>query len=181
MTEPTTEAEAPTGDAAVAAVAEHGENSSPEARVNALAFLMGEEPAPNTGTGGEFELTLDVGDYGSPKYTTIRFRALRADELDEADELANEVDPVTKRDKGINVYTRACAVMAKAQVDPPLGPIVEQRNAAGGKFVDSVHLLRQLFARAPGVPMRVEQHIRRRSRTDFDDSRVVREIEAGKG
>jgi hypothetical protein len=183
MTEATQDQDqAPEGAAAVAAVAEQGENASSEVRVNALAYLMGEEPPPNTGQAGRFPLDVDFGSYGDPRLATITFKALTSDELDRADQMASEVDPVTKRDRGINVFKRSCIIMAMAQVDPPLGPIVERRNAEGGakRVADASHLLMDLFARSAGVPLRVENHIRRRSRMDFDDDQTVREIEAGK-
>ena len=166
-----------TGTEAVAEAASNGSDTSPKAATNALAYFMGDEPAP--GATDEFTLEVDFGNFGDPRPQEVTFRTLTADEIGQAEDRAIRKDSMG-RDQGIDQYTRACWIMARAQIEPAIGPIVQQRNEAGGKFRDAAHLIHSLFERAPGTVMRIEQVIRRRSRMDVDDVHAVREIEAGK-
>lgn len=154
-----------------------GEALSAEQAHDALDYFLGRKPKPNQGK--TFTLKVDFGTLDEPAFAPVVFKALRVEDLNDADERAaikNDAGEVT----GTDAYISAAWVVARAQVTPPLGPILNERNQNGGGFPDAATLLQDLFAESPGTLLQTARAIRRRARIGGDGDTAVREVEAGK-
>lgn len=163
-------------EAAVRKAAEGGALSSEE-RADASDYFLGKKPPP--GRGKTFPLDVDFGTLDEPDFRRVVFKNPRIEELDEADDRSVIKDEETGEVVGRNTFIQSAWIVARTQVEPRLGPIVEQRNREGGQFPDAASLLMDLFAEAPGVLIQAATAVRRRARIGTSDQ-AVREVEAGK-
>lgn len=172
----------PTGSAAVRAVA--GSTSpSAGATANALAFFMGEEPAP--GSEDLVTLRIDFGAPGAPDFRECVFRLLDNEEFVAAAQAAQVSNG--GGDQRIDPFVNWSLVFAYACVKPDLAAILADRRARGDldvtgqPFADTAAIVRSVFRKRTGPLRAVVDRLDAESRTSERGENLVQQVEAGKG
>jgi len=166
----------PEGADAVASVAEQTK-PSPQVAASALAFFMGDAPAPASAY--RLPLEVDFGEPGAPNFQPCVFKALEAEQLTAAEEIARVMkDGVLER---IDPFTRWCVLFAYACVEPNLPQALAARQAKGEKVSTTADVVARVFRNQPGVLQAVVYKLEAIARFDTDGQNAVREVAAGNG